>query len=293
MSSHSLVARAHARGPTSAERAWLYELTHTGRPGDEVFYAEQCKGLARVLEFGCGSGRVLRRLGSPGRQVAGVDLSAASLARARATLEAERVEGVELFRGDMRWWRGEEPFDAVLIPYNGLFALDGEADVAACLANAAANLRPGGWLQFDVYVVYPDDFRTESGEAGPWDELFVRDAGDVRIRAFERVAELEGLRWRMDYRYGLSALPGAVGSAQIDWVDTTIYHHAIAADDLMGLVESAGFEIDAIWTSFAPWTRSLDELESGRTPSGGTWEDDDGHESALVVSAVKSSRSRS
>ena len=53
--------------------AELYALTHRGTAGDVGFYRRACAGASSVLELGCGSGRLLKRLARPGRQLVGLD----------------------------------------------------------------------------------------------------------------------------------------------------------------------------------------------------------------------------
>ena len=77
----------------------LYHLLHRGNPGDLRWYRQRCAGAQRILELGCGDGRLLVPLAQDGAQVVGVDASEAMLARCaerfhRAGLRAELVCGV-------------------------------------------------------------------------------------------------------------------------------------------------------------------------------------------------------
>jgi SAM-dependent methyltransferase len=101
----------------------------------------------RVLDAGCGTGRVAVELARRGHDVVGVDLDASMLVEARAASAAAGV--------DVRWLHGDllhlgrlvEPgtFDLVAAPGNVLVYLTAgtEPDVVAALAAA---LRPGGLL---------------------------------------------------------------------------------------------------------------------------------------------------
>jgi SAM-dependent methyltransferase len=104
-------------------------------------------GPGRVLDAGCGTGRVAVELARRGHQVVGVDLDESMLEQARA---ASATAGL-----DVRWVLGDlldldrlveaESFDLVAAPGNVLvFLTPGtEPDVVAALAAA---LRPGGLL---------------------------------------------------------------------------------------------------------------------------------------------------
>ena len=104
-------------------------------------------GTARVLDAGCGTGRVALELARRGHRVVGVDLDASMLEQARAASAAAGL--------DVRWVHGDlvdlgrlvdrDAFDLVAAPGNVLvFLTPGtEPDVVTALAEA---LRPGGLL---------------------------------------------------------------------------------------------------------------------------------------------------
>jgi SAM-dependent methyltransferase len=60
--------------PAARRLARLYALVHRGNAGDVDFYVRACAGAARVLELGCGTGRVLRAVAEVAGHVTGLDL---------------------------------------------------------------------------------------------------------------------------------------------------------------------------------------------------------------------------
>ena len=71
----------------------LYSPLHRGNEGDEEFYRAVCAGAERVLELGCGSGRILAVLADHVTELHGVDSSEEALAIARKELPAAGYGG--------------------------------------------------------------------------------------------------------------------------------------------------------------------------------------------------------
>ena len=104
---------------------------------------------AAILDLGCGSGRHARRLAAHGFAVTGIDLSAASLSRAR-----ERPGARVLFvRQDMRRPFGTRSFDCVVSLFTSFGYFADPADHHAVVDNIARALRPGGRVVLDYLNV--------------------------------------------------------------------------------------------------------------------------------------------
>ncbi|MEU1617776.1 class I SAM-dependent methyltransferase [Streptomyces sp. NPDC005722] len=100
---------------------------------------------SRVLDVGCGTGRVARLAGRRGATALGVDLSEPMLREAVAAAEREGLAGVAFVRGDAQVHPfPPEGFDAVVSRFGVMFF----ADPVAAFANLRRALRPGGRLAF-------------------------------------------------------------------------------------------------------------------------------------------------
>ncbi|MYW13521.1 methyltransferase domain-containing protein [Streptomyces sp. SID2563] len=136
-------------GDTSGEdyAARFAALARSGKDmhGEARFCAALVPAGARVLDAGCGTGRVAIRLAELGYDCTGVDVDASMLAVAR-----KQAPALSWFRADLAGFDpdalGIEPgFDLVVAAGNvmALLAPGTEATVVARLAGA---LRPGGLL---------------------------------------------------------------------------------------------------------------------------------------------------
>lgn len=115
----------------------------------------------RLLELGVGTGRLALPLAAAGLAVTGLDASDEMLARLAAKPGGD---GVEVVRGDMAGPLPDGPFDVVLVARNTLFNVTTEAGQAACLAEVARVLAPGGRLVVEAFVPTDEPAPTSSVE---------------------------------------------------------------------------------------------------------------------------------
>ncbi|GAA3727818.1 class I SAM-dependent methyltransferase [Plantactinospora mayteni] len=102
----------------------------------------------RVLDLGCGQGRLSVPLAARGCEVVGLDGSAALLAHARAAADAAGVR-IEFVHADMRDLAHADRFDVVL-NMGTAFGYAPESDHQPTLAAVRRALRPGGTLLLDT-----------------------------------------------------------------------------------------------------------------------------------------------
>ncbi len=211
----------------------LYEALHRGNPGDIGRYAEILSTNSRVLELGCGAGRVAIALGKLGHRVTGLDVDPAfiDLARARSKSLSAAPDWVV---ADMRDFSLAGAFDVVIAPFNTLYCL---ADLSTCLNAVAEHLAPGGRLLFDVYDV--EDFH----ELVEDDEDIFEDIATIEV-AGERVDVAERALWDkaaqrldVDYRYRWKGARDEI---------YRITHHYRTQAQLRDALERSGFEVESV-----------------------------------------------
>ena len=67
------------------------------------------KPIKKILEFGCGTGNITLRLAKKGFDMTAVDLSEDMLTVADEKAEAQGIENVRFFKGDMSNFRSAKP----------------------------------------------------------------------------------------------------------------------------------------------------------------------------------------
>lgn len=139
------------------ERPEIYDLEHLDDGEDVAFFLKMATRLQprRILEWGCGSGRITCALSHCiarwGGLITGLDASAEMLTTARGKPNAGLVDWQE---GDLRSWQATEPYDWILSPCAATSHLLSLEDQLAAWRNARANLIADG--QFTVVENMPD-----------------------------------------------------------------------------------------------------------------------------------------
>lgn len=126
---------------------------------DVPFWRRVAAGArGRVLELGCGTGRVTIPLARAGVRLVGIDRSDPMLARAVARRSRARLaRRLPLVRGDIRTLPfADASFGMVIAPYGILQSLVRERDLVATLEAVARVLRPGGRFGLDLVPDVPN-----------------------------------------------------------------------------------------------------------------------------------------
>lgn len=159
---------------------------HAHRGGDDIaFYVDLAQAAGgRVLELGCGTGRVLLPVARAGVPITGVDRSPAMLAVCERKLSQETQplrKSVALVQDDLCQFHLGASFSLVIVPFGPFQALLEVEQQLACLRLIHEHLEPGGRLVIDIQnpSLYPlltdgDDgptggsFDTAEGQSGEW-----------------------------------------------------------------------------------------------------------------------------
>ena len=234
-----------------AEAARYYDL----RPndlGDIPFYIDRLpRSDARILELGCGTGRVSIPVAQACGHLHGLDLSEAMLDLCR-----KKIMGAQLGRdriivehADITDFDLSTEFDLIIAPFRVIQNLEADEQLDGLLRCIRVHLAPGGHCILNVFRPYlPRDelFRKWVNEEENLAWEIERDGErmtchDVRRRLVEEplvlYPELVYRRWRDEEMLEEVVLP----------IPMRVFY----PDEFLDLIRSAGFAITGSWGGYA------------------------------------------
>jgi SAM-dependent methyltransferase len=206
--------------------AELYDPWSASVVEDVAFYLEEARRSGGpVVELGVGTGRIAVPLGADGIRVIGVDSSRAMLevCARRAALAGVTLD---LRVGDLREPPVTERVPLVICPFRSLLHMHSDEDRLGVLGAAYDLLLPGGRFVFDVFTPDSDDIAQTQGR---WLE---REPGIFEHAVWDESARTLTLTVRGDEG------------------ETTMALAWLSPDEWRGLLERAGFEIEACYGWF-------------------------------------------
>ena len=218
---------------------------------DVHFYVDEARSAGgRVLEVGCGTGRILLPIARSGHTIEGLDSSPQMLARCEAKLRAESdaVRGrVTLHEGDARSFDLRRRFELVIAPFRVVQHLTTIDAQLGFLSSVAKHLAPGGRFAFDVFNPYFAKLVSADGKER-------EDTPDTPLedgRSFRRSARVSGVRWidqvsEVELIYYISTEPGGKAERHVQAFDMRWFLRA----ELVHLLARAGFEVRSIYGDF-------------------------------------------
>lgn len=215
---------------------------------------------ARLLELGCGTGRLLVPLAQRGLRVTGVDISATMLNVARTKLQAVGpLEHARLVRDDIRTLTslGEERFDLAFSAINSFLHLETLDDQRAALHAVAAHLRRGGLFIADLLAPDPVLLATYDGRL-VHTATFHDPASGARIDKFSSsIVDYAEQRIETTFFYDTVTAGGALRRETAPFV-----LRYVGRFELELLLGAAGFNDISLYGSYElePFTAESDRL---------------------------------
>lgn len=199
----------------------------TEREVQQLLACLQLPSGARILDLGCGQGRIAVPLARAGYEVTGYDRSPVLLEAAR-TYAASAGADVTFVAGDMRELDFVETFDAVINLGTAFGYVASEREDAAILRNIWRALRPGGHFLQDTEN---REFRLRRLQPRTWEEM------DGQPVLSERQFDCVTGRWRERIRW----LRG--GELRETILDLRLY----TATELIRMTEAAGMTVTGVY----------------------------------------------
>jgi SAM-dependent methyltransferase len=199
----------------------------------------------RVLELGCGTGRVALPLLQAGHHVTGIDLSSAMLSILQRKLEAAGPEvqsRATLRETDMRDFQLDAQFDLAIVAVKSFAYLLERADQQRTLCAVLAHLRPGGLLALDLLHPSPAWLAEPPGSLRQDLARYVPEMGATVVRTETAVSTDLAAQVRViRSAYEVIDAHGGVRKRIVEWHYRYIYRFEAEL-----LLERAGFQIEAL-----------------------------------------------
>jgi len=169
--------------------------------GDVEFYLERLLDIkGKVLEVGCGSGRVLIPLLQAGIDIDGLDNSEAMLDSCRRRCNELNLIP-ELFNDEMHNFTiVDKKYEAIIIPGGSFQLIEGRSQAVATLHNLLSHLTPDGKLIMDLFI--PTDLNANSQTTRTWNtmnnEVIVLEDKRIELNLLEQktVSLLKYEKWK-------------------------------------------------------------------------------------------------
>ncbi len=222
----------------------LYYLTHDGIQGDVEFYRNFIGTNKKVLELGCGHGRLTREFLALGHRVTALDQSAYALETLEARVfDRDPTASLTCLRGDFTHFPRAVMYDRIVLSFNGLLCLS-DNEKRQLFENISDQLEPNGLFLFDIYD--GTDFVDTSTPDDEWvyDPHFIKTVqlGQFAFEVYESGQFRSGDgRLEMNYHYFQE------GHDELDEkLAYTIVHYPLSEAGLRRLMGEAGLKIQQI-----------------------------------------------
>jgi ubiquinone/menaquinone biosynthesis C-methylase UbiE len=143
-----------------ARLAAIYDASNPYGEDYDRYYVRMAEKLpvpSRILDMGCGTGRLAVEIASLGHHVTGVDPAPGMIGVARSRPGHESVRWVD---GDAETFSLEDRFDLIIMTGHAFQILQTEDAIRTALANLWLHLAPGGCVAFE----------SRTPEAREWDQ---------------------------------------------------------------------------------------------------------------------------
>lgn len=128
----------------------FYDLVYSEAFDSDFYLKEAKKTGGKVLELGCGTGRISIKLARNGIKVTGLDMSDKMLELLKWNAMEAGVD-VKTHLGDMRDFRIGDKFGLAIFPYRSFLHILSASDREKTISNVYKHLKKGGRIALHIY----------------------------------------------------------------------------------------------------------------------------------------------
>ena len=243
-------------------------------PEDIPFYQARIPSpRARVLELGCGTGRVLLSLIEHCGYIHGVDFSKEMLSRCQAKLWERGVapDKARAELGDITKLSLGMEFDFVIAPFRVLQLLETDEQAAGLFQTIRRHMTPGGSAILNVFNPKYDP----QGMLGNWVSAEEMLIWETPYKGGQLTCHARKLRFDVETQVAYPELVFRLkeGDAVRDEVVQPLAMRCYYPDEFLRLIESQGFRVIARWGGYhgepygeGPELVAQFKLAGGRSP---------------------------
>lgn len=225
------------------QAAKYYDLIHQAHTGDIKLFVELAQATAKsdcpkILDIGCGSGRLIIPIAEAGHNVVGIDNSADMFAVATQRV-AEEGATATLIEADVLAWETDKRFGLILIGMNTLMEFNNQT-VLDLLKAAAHLLVPGGKIVIDVIQPFiMANLENEDGDLAQDDPL--NDSG-------RKLPMWSG--WSADHTSQQVEIKWLIKD-DTELIEFSNLFHYRYLDQIIDYLPAANLEIDTVWGDYS------------------------------------------
>ena len=176
----------------------IYDLEFRDKLDDIQFYIDVCNSRPnqKILELGCGTGRITVPMAKLNHNVTGFDLNIEMLKRAQ---EKSKKLDINWIQGDFKDFQLNEKFDFIISPFNSIQHLLKIEDLESFLKSVKGHLRQNGKFIFDIYNPNIELLAQDRKPIKPVDE-FEMSSEKQHLKLFEssvydQSSQINNVKW--------------------------------------------------------------------------------------------------
>lgn len=198
-----------------------YNYFHDKIVHDFRFYKNEVKG--KILDLGCGTGRVTDELSKYFPDITGLDISKTFIESNK-----KRMPYINWVEGDILSYKSEDKYDSIIFPINGIAHFNSKDELETLFDNCYNNLQDNGIMIFDFSNINHSSLKEKEIEHVGKEHFFRRRIKDNRIELKmandQHSGRVELFLWQLEdiidifsYKFEIQKLYGSFEKEKYDF----------------------------------------------------------------------------